>query len=202
MCKITYIHPMQSTAPTKAQLRTHCLATRKALTAEIRAQHEQDFTQHLLNYFQQQMPTVIGGYAVYNAEMDVFPLLLALQQQGCLISLPVIDADNKTMLFRQVDATSLEKRMGSPEMRLNRYGILEPTENQQEVTPDTLLVPLVGFDANRNRLGYGQGYYDRYLSEHSAHTIGAAFSCQQVDAIPAEPHDRPLDAIFTEYGKL
>lgn len=66
------------------------------------------------------------------------------------------------------------------------------------ITPTIILVPLIGFDARGNRLGQGGGYFDRYLARltHKL-TIGVAYDCQEVEEIPTEPHDIPLDYIIT-----
>lgn len=72
-------------------------------------------------------------------------------------------------------------------------------------TPDALLVPCVGFDAHRYRIGYGGGFYDRTLAAlhaagHRPHTIGIAFEANRVESIAPQPHDIALDCIVTERG--
>lgn len=90
------------------------------------------------------------------------------------------------------------------EMELNRWGIPEPKCPVDFVPPmmlDMVLVPLLAFDSTGNRLGYGKGYYDQFLSmvRPNCPKIGLAFEFQKVDsALPAEPHDIPLDYIITE----
>lgn len=67
--------------------------------------------------------------------------------------------------------------------------------------PDMLLVPLLAWDGQGRRLGYGGGYYDRTLAAlPGCRTIGCAYAAQQVAEVPAGPHDRPLDAVATEEG--
>ena len=73
------------------------------------------------------------------------------------------------------------------------------------VRPAILLVPLAAFDRRGNRIGWGKGHYDRVIERLLADgeplmTIGLAFSLQEVDEVPAETHDRPLDLIVTELG--
>jgi 5-formyltetrahydrofolate cyclo-ligase len=87
------------------------------------------------------------------------------------------------------------------------FGTLGPDPTSDEVKPGVLLVPLAAFDAAGNRIGWGQGHYDRVIGDLLAAdpallTIGVAFSFQQVDRVPAEPHDRPLDVIATELGAV
>ncbi len=102
----------------------------------------------------------------------------------------------------------LRYRPGEP-MRANRFGIPEPARRQRRLalawTLDLILVPLVGFDADCNRLGMGGGFYDRTLSFLRQRThwqrprlIGIAHECQRVERIQPQPWDIPLDAVATE----
>ena len=86
-------------------------------------------------------------------------------------------------------------------LSINKYGIPEPISDKI-IYPDILLVPIVAFDKNLNRIGYGGGFYDRYLEKISqikkCITIGLAFSHQKVNKIKVENFDRKLDLILTE----
>ena len=83
----------------------------------------------------------------------------------------------------------------------NKYGIPEP-EATQKIYPDILFVPLVAFDKKLNRLGYGGGFYDRYIQKISkikkVLKVGLAFSFQKLKIIPVNKHDKKLDIIITE----
>ena len=85
---------------------------------------------------------------------------------------------------------------------VNRFGILEPNKNNKKVKPQMVIVPLVAYDQNKNRLGYGRGFYDRFLNKISNQkkvlSLGMAFSFQRVKKIPTEKHDKKLDYILTE----
>ena len=90
-------------------------------------------------------------------------------------------------------------------LKVNSYGFLEPTTNTKTVSPNLILVPLVAYDRFRNRLGYGKGYYDRFLGKYlkkhkNILTIGIAFSFQKYKKIPTSKHDVKLDYILTEKG--
>ena len=86
-------------------------------------------------------------------------------------------------------------------LKINKYGIPETTSNKK-IFPNILLIPLVGFDNQLNRLGYGGGYYDRYLSKVQDYNkiikIGIGFSFQKVKNLPTNKYDKKLDCIITE----
>ena len=86
-------------------------------------------------------------------------------------------------------------------LKINKYGIPE-TISRKKIYPEVLLIPLVAFDNNLNRLGYGGGYYDRYISKfHDSNKlikIGIGFSFQKVKSLPINKYDKKLDYIITE----
>jgi len=86
-------------------------------------------------------------------------------------------------------------------LKLNKYGIPEP-EQIKKVFPDIMLVPLVAFDKRLYRIGYGGGYYDRYIDKISnkkkIFKIGIAHSCQKINKVPTNKYDKKLDIIITE----
>ena len=86
-------------------------------------------------------------------------------------------------------------------LKINKFGIPETT-SKKKVYPNIFLIPLVGFDRQLNRLGYGGGYYDRYLTKvqnkYRIIKIGVGFSSQQIKNIPINKHDKKLDCIITE----
>ena len=90
-------------------------------------------------------------------------------------------------------------------LKVNKYGIPEPTI-KNIVYPDILLIPLVAFDKNLNRLGYGGGYYDRLIEKLSKKKniikIGLAFSVQEIDKVPTNMYDQKLDYIITNKNTI
>ncbi len=134
----------------------------------------------------------IGGYFPVNYEIDDLEILKEFKKKNYQISLPVIkknfDMDFYKWSYREP-------------LKINKYGIPEP-ESKFLVYPDIILVPIVAFDSNLNRLGYGAGYYDRLISKLSKKKkllkIGLAFSVQRVDNIPTNKYDKKLDYIVTE----
>jgi 5-formyltetrahydrofolate cyclo-ligase len=132
---------------------------------------------------------VVSGFWPMGAEIDIRPLLTALHARGQTIVLPVTPRRGLPLSF-------LTWRPGDT-MVAERFGTMHPTGEAQ--TPDFLLVPLLAFDRNGGRLGYGAGYYDRTLSLLSpSFTLGCAFAAQEVPEVPMGPHDIRLDAVATE----
>jgi len=134
---------------------------------------------------------MIGGYYPVNFEIDDLVLLKKFEKKKFNISLPVIKK-NFQMDFYKWSFSDL--------LTINKYGIPEP-EIKNIVYPDILLIPLVAFDKNLNRLGYGGGYYDRLISKLSKKKkiikIGLAFTVQKIDKIPISVYDKKLDYIVT-----
>ena len=88
-------------------------------------------------------------------------------------------------------------------LKINKFGIPEPFLSKI-FYPDILLVPMVGYDKNLNRLGYGGGFYDRYIEKIEKRKkvikIGLAFSYQKINSVPVNKYDKKLDFIITEKG--
>ena len=139
-----------------------------------------------------QKKKIIGGYYPYNHEVNVMPLLEKFEKSNYIISLPKIGKNSNMNFF--VWSTN-------DPLNINEYGIPEPITNRM-IFPDVLLVPLVAYDKNFNRVGYGGGFYDRYIKRikkiKDILTIGLAFSYQKVKKIPIEKNDIKIDFIITE----
>ena len=93
---------------------------------------------------------------------------------------------------------------GFENLKKNAYGILEPVNPISEETElDIIIIPGIAFDKKCNRIGYGKGYYDRFLAKHGkTFKIGLAFECQIVDEISVEEYDVPVDVVVTENDVL
>ena len=136
---------------------------------------------------------IIGGYYPVNFEIDILEILNLLEKKiGIHISLPVIKKNNE-MDFYNWSTKSL--------LKLNKFGIPEP-EKIKKVFPDIIFVPIVAFDNRLYRIGYGGGYYDRYIQKLSnkkkLFKVGIAHSCQKISKVPINKYDRKLDIIITE----
>ena len=134
----------------------------------------------------------IGGYYPSNYEIDDLNILDYLEKKNFKVSLPVIQKAN------QMNFCKWSKR---DPLKINKFGIPEPVSTKI-IYPDILLVPLVAYDSNLNRLGYGGGFYDRYIEKiekmKKVTKIGLAFSFQKIPSIPINQYDKRLDFIVTE----
>jgi 5-formyltetrahydrofolate cyclo-ligase len=146
--------------------------------------------------------TVVAAYWPLRSEADPRPLAQALAAAGARLCLPVVDGEQ--MQFRAWDGSEADLVPAG-------FGSFGPAATAEPLVPTLVLVPLLGFDARGHRLGWGKGYYDRYLAQRAAaakppagrpFAVGVAFASQQVPAIPNEAHDVPLDAVLTEGGLL
>jgi 5-formyltetrahydrofolate cyclo-ligase len=133
-----------------------------------------------------------AGYFPIHDELDPIPLLEALRAGGLRTALPVVKP-GPDLIFR-------EWFPGAP-LKRGKYGLRQPGEEQAELTPDIVLVPLLAFDRRGGRLGYGAGYYDaalrRMRQRGPVAAIGIAFDEQEFPEVPQEPQDEPLDTILT-----
>jgi 5-formyltetrahydrofolate cyclo-ligase len=132
---------------------------------------------------------LVAGFLPLPGEIDVRPLLDALQARGHELCLPETPERGEPLIFRAwADGAALQR---------GRFGTRHPAGRM--VLPDLLLVPLLAFDRTGARLGYGGGYYDRTLATMPGiPTIGCAFAVQEVALVPTEPTDIPLGAVATE----
>ena len=140
-----------------------------------------------------QKKKIIGGYFPVNFEIDILEILENLKKNiGLQLSFPVIKKNNE-MDFYIWSKKNL--------LKLNKFGIPEP-EKIKKVYPDIIFVPLVAFDRRLYRIGYGGGYYDRYIhkitNKKKLFKIGIAHSCQKISKVPINKHDKKLDIIITE----
>jgi len=135
---------------------------------------------------------IIGGYYPSNSEIDDLEILNYFYKKGSTISLPKIKKKSQMEFYEWYKNDLLV---------INNYGIPEPVITNI-VYPDILFVPLVAFDEELNRLGYGGGFYDRYIQKISKIKkivkVGLAFSFQKLKNIPTSKHDKKLDIIITE----
>ena len=175
----------------KAELRALALQRRDALDAETRAEGSRRAVERL-------RPLIRPGETVslfwpMRSEIDPRGLIGGVLASGGRIVMPVIE--KRRMFFRVFD--------GEDSMEAGVFGTSHPRRSQAIVDPDFIVAPLAAFDRSGGRIGYGAGYYDMAIADlklrgRPFRIAGIAFSCQEVDAVPTEPHDVLLPLIATE----
>jgi 5-formyltetrahydrofolate cyclo-ligase len=134
---------------------------------------------------------IVASYIPIGSEANANGLLEIAASMGCKTALPYVSSRASPMQF-------LSWNPGDTLIE-GAFQLMQPDSAAPTVVPDLLLVPLVAFDRNLNRIGQGAGHYDRALSIlDGAITVGVAWSVQEAPAIPADPWDIPLHAILTE----
>jgi 5-formyltetrahydrofolate cyclo-ligase len=184
---------LNSSGPTKSDLRTKALARREALSAGQRAAAAQALAARGLP-FEIAAGVIISGYSPIRSEIDPFALMRQLAARGARLALPAVMARGQSLAFR---AWAPDDKL-----LLGPLGILEPSPAAAEIVPDIMLVPLAAFDRAGHRIGYGAGHYDctlAHLRKVKAITaIGLAFAAQEIERVPALSHDVALDYVLTE----
>ncbi len=175
---------------TKEQLRNEIKKKRLLLTASERQKRSQQIVDRLKKLLPPKVSFVLL-YAPHKGEVDVLPLAKFLLSRKITVGFPRVE--RKEIVPLAVE--SIE------ELSPGYFGILEPPFNPLKLmkTIDFALIPGLAFDLNCFRLGYGGGFYDRFLAKWDIRTkIGICFDFQLIDSIPVEPFDHPVDMVVTE----
>jgi len=182
----------------------HALRERaKALRAEAAKRLGDDgtrsFFEHLLKTWTKASEgfddeVILAGYWPMGTEMDVRPAMVALDRTGVLMTLPEVVAKGRPLRFRAWHP--------GEDMVEGDHGTAHPVHTAPMMRPDVVLVPMLAFDRRGYRIGWGGGYYDRTLEllrkVGQCTAIGVAYSAQEVDEVPTDAYDQPLDWIITE----
>ncbi len=177
----------------KAELRRMARDVRKRMSAVDRAAFSEAARDRLAASDLFSSGAVVSGFWAVGSEIDVVPALRAAIERGARAALPVIVARRRALAFR-------EWRPDRPMVRIG--WLYEPPAAADLLVPTVLLTPLLAFDRHGGRLGQGGGFYDRTLAalrmQSPVKAIGVAFAAQEVDKVPADARDAPLDAVVTE----
>jgi len=189
----------------KAALRT-MLRARRAEAAALDRAHNDMASVALSGVYHRAVPfpargTVISAYVPMKDEISPETLLADFENVGAdhvdlTVALPRTPPKGSGLPLSFHRFTPGEPLVKSP------FGVREPPPEAPVITPDILLVPLLGFDRKGHRLGYGQGHYDRTLAALRARrptlAVGLSWACQEVDHIPTDAFDQKLDWVVTE----
>ena len=180
---------------TKAKKNARSAATR--LRSEAFSQAAASTAANMLANHLETFPEVwpIAGYLPIRTEIDPRPAMEFLHRAGRSICVPVVETSDQPLRFREWSPCSNLVKAA--------YGVAVP-EKGLWINPCVIVVPLLAYDRNGRRLGYGGGYYDRTIAacraSHSAVAVGFAFSGQELECVPADDFDQMLDAVATECG--
>jgi 5-formyltetrahydrofolate cyclo-ligase len=177
----------------KAIIRRDALTRRNALPPDLRAEAAEAIAAR-------PFPVgatpglVVSGFMPLKSEINPLPLMRRLAGQGAALALPAIAGRGKPLIMRAFAF--------GDELAAGQWGIREPKPQAREVAPDIMLVPLLAFDRDGKRIGYGAGYYDMTIAKFRAVkplvAIGVAFAAQEIAEVPVTERDARLDLVLTE----
>jgi 5-formyltetrahydrofolate cyclo-ligase len=182
----------------KKALRAKALALRRQVYAERGSMGTAAVAVHGLTFLEPGLKqgAVVSGFSAIRDEFDPDHLLDRLNGDGYQMALPVMQGKGQPLVFRAWAP-------GDP-MGKGTWDIAEPLPDKPVLEPDVVLVPLLAYDAQGYRLGYGGGFYDRTLARlrglKPVIAVGVAYSEQMVDAVPHSDYDQRLDWILTPSG--
>ncbi|MCY3765748.1 MAG: 5-formyltetrahydrofolate cyclo-ligase [Gemmatimonadetes bacterium] len=181
--------------PSKKQIRNTMKKRRSELSSrEVRARSERIIAR-LTGQEVYRRAGCLASYVSIANEVDTLILIDFALDSGKRVGVPVVKP-NRTLIHREVRSRA--------ELKPSGFGLLEPSLEDGAVVPpdafDVVLVPGLAFDRAGNRVGFGAGFYDRFLSFAPAFKIGLAYDFQLFDRLPAGPRDIPMDFVVTESG--
>lgn len=181
----------------RQDIRTHIRHLRRELSAEQQQRAAEHAAQRALNFAPLAQARNIALFLSFDGELNTRPLIAKLWQRKQRVFLPVLhpfSPGNLLFMRYEQDTVLTPNRLRIPEPPLNIQHLVTLSEL------DIMLVPLVAFDSQGQRLGMGGGFYDRTLANWPSHgflPVGLAHDCQQVDALPVAEWDVPLPALIT-----
>lgn len=183
----------------KRQIRAEQKRLRTAMKPKEKRKADRAIVRQALGSVPIRKTDIIAGYWPLPAEPDIRLLLEIFAEQGRICALPVIEHEKEPLTFRRY-------RPGDALSEHPSLKIQEPLDTAPAVLPTVLLVPLLAFDAEGNRLGFGGGYYDRTIAflrdAYETLAVGIGYAFQQIPVVPHARHDERLDCIVTEKGVI
>lgn len=176
---------------TKNDIRREALRRRDGMSAETRTIASLEICRGIMEDDLFMDARGVHVYLPFGTEVDIKPLLEVLWGMGKEVGLMRVMEDGGSANYIITPSTSYQR---------SRLGILEPIDAEpfDMNICDLVIVPVVAADEQCNRVGYGKGYYDQFLTHFPRPTIGAAFEEQIFEQLPADERDIRLDAIYTE----
>ena len=176
----------------KNRLREIALEKRKALNPEIKTESDLMIQKHAYEKIKDKK--TVGFYVSKKDEVKTLDLIQWCLDDGMTVAVPKVKG--KKMDFIQIHSLD--------ELSKGTFAVMEPSGDTVVDLSDfeAMIVPVVGFDALRHRIGYGGGYYDSALDKTDCMKIGLAYAVTQVENFLSDPHDINMDVILTEYSEI
>lgn len=174
----------------KRDVRQQMLEKRDGLDAReiaVRSKRIQDF---LLNSKEFGSAKVVGAYYSFGSEVKTDLIIQKAKALGKKVALPSVEGER--LAFYELSSGKYLVK--------GRFGIIEPLPYGPVDKIDLLVVPGIAFDKKGYRLGYGKGYYDKFLAKKEVFSVGLAYSFQLIDSLPSGEYDKRMHAIATEDG--
>lgn len=182
---------------TKKELRDAALLKRSAIPSDIRREYSSKICSTIMSLASYRHSDIILAYYPMNSEVDIKPLILSALSSGKRIALPCCHRDEKCMHFSFI--SSLDG------LCKGKYSIPEPPSDApiyqtSDMHSSLMIIPALLYDKKGYRIGYGGGYYDRFIRDYHGATAGLVFSEFVVDSLPVGKFDISVDYIVTERG--
>ncbi|MCM8710349.1 5-formyltetrahydrofolate cyclo-ligase [Clostridium sp. SYSU_GA19001] len=179
----------------KNQLRNHMKTIRDFIIAEEKDQYDRVIFNKVINSEYYNKSSIIFVYVSFNSEVDTHRIIKHALENNKIICVPKII--NKTKGMKAVRINTIE------ELKRNSFGILEPENFSNIINPEEIelmIIPGLAFDKKGGRVGYGAGYYDKYIkaAKKNIKKVGLAYRFQLVSEVPKEEHDVVMDVIITD----
>ena len=182
----------------KDVIRKACASVRDSISPEEKSVLDAKIINASINMVSFRHADIILLYAPIKSEIDVMPIFELALSRGKRVAFPRCNIEERTMKFHFVSS--------SDDLESGAYGIREPKENLPVYDPETstggaiCFVPGLAFDVYGYRLGYGKGYYDKFMDVFKGSTIGVAYTSQILPSLPKGRFDKHCDALITEKG--
>jgi 5-formyltetrahydrofolate cyclo-ligase len=181
----------------KISLRKEGLKRRQALSPQVRREKSRQIKEIILGLPEYKESRVLFSYVSHQTEVDTHEIIKESLKAGKCVAVPISIKETHQLVPSEI-------RNFDTDLKVGAYSILEPKFKRiiPKTRLDLVLVPGILFDKRGYRIGYGGGFFDRFLKElpERSFTLGLCFSCQRVALLPVEEHDVPVKGVVTEYG--
>ena len=186
--------PIEDIRNLKMRLRTQFRAIREGMDPSVREEADRNIAETVRNLWQYRVSRQILVYVSTPIEVDTRQIITQALEDGKRVAVPRCVPDTRNMEFYYIDSLD--------ELSPGSFGVLEPPENPARLASDfshaMCLIPAFSYDYTGYRLGYGKGYYDRFLARFTGHMIGICYSSCVRRFLPHGRFDRPVQLLVTE----